>query len=426
MDVTDALDYPPAADPVPRPEAATVVPRVRLLEFLTGFGFGGTERQVVNLAGRLDRSRFETRFACTKRWGQFLPDIERHGIPIDEFRISSLYKPSTLRQQLRFASSLRRERIQIVHSYNFYANAFAVPAARLAGVPVVIASVRDTGMGDMSSAKLRLHRMVCRVADCVLVNADAVRDWLVAQGYRHDKIRVIRNGIDQARFRDVEVGQGLHRELGLPEGAPLVVVLARLVPHKGIETFLDAAAEVRHRHPKARFLIVGDIFAEKRRDGAFARDQAYWQALAVHCARLGLEDHVVFTGYRPDVPAVLAQATLSVLPSIAGEGLSNSLLESMAAGLPVIATRVGGSSEVIERDGKDGLLVSPGRSGELALAISRVLDDPSFAARLGAAARERVAQHFSLERMVYRTEQLYLSLLEEAQAGGGRRGVKMQ
>jgi glycosyltransferase involved in cell wall biosynthesis len=420
MDVSDTLDYPPSVEAV-TPVEATAVP-IRLLEFLTGFGFGGTERQVVNLTGRLDRNRFETRFACTRRWGQFLPDVEAQGIPIAEYPIRSLYKPTTLRQQWRFAATLRRQRIQIVHSYNFYANTFAVPAARLAGVPVVIASIRDNGVGA-SPAKLRLHRAVCRLADCVLVNSEGIRQWLVGQGYREDKIRVIRNGIDLSRFRDIDVGQGLHRELGLPEGAPLVVVLARLVPHKGIETFLDAAAQVRRRHPDARFLIVGDIFAAKCRDGAFTRDHAYWQSLAVHCARLGLEDHVIFTGYRADVPAVLAQAAVSVLPSIGSEGLSNSLLESMAAGAPVIASRVGGNTEVIEREGVDGLLVAPGQADELAQAISLVLDDPRLAQRLGRAARQRVEQRFSLEHMVRSTEELYLRLLDQAAGRRGRRAA---
>lgn len=409
------IDYMPTAEDAAPAEAAAAP--IRLLKFLTGFGFGGTERQVVNLAGRLDRNRFEPRFACTRRWGQFLPDVEAQGIPIAEYPIHRLYNPTTLRQQWRFAAALRRQRIQIVHSYNFYANVFAVPAARLAGVPVVIASIRDAGK-NTTPAKLRLHRIACRYADCVLVNAKSIRQSLVGRGYREDKIIAIRNGIDLSRFRDIDIGRGLHHEFGLPEGAPLVVVLARLIPHKGIETFLDAAAEVHRRHPRARFLIVGDIFAAMRRKGELVRDQVYWQSLERHCERLGLKDYVVFTGYRPDVPALLAQATVSVLPSIASEGLSNSLLESMAAGAPVIATRVDGNTEVIEREGVDGLLVAPRQAGELAQAISLVLDDPELARRLGNAARQRVERHFSLERMVRDTEELYMRLLDRA----GRRG----
>jgi len=405
---------------------APAAPQIRLLKFLTLFGFGGTERQVVNLTRMLDRSRFEPRFACMKRWGHFLEDIEQQRIPISEYRISCLYKPGTFRQQLRLAADMKRQGIQIAHSYNFYANVFALPAARLAGVPVTIASIRDTGVG-ITPAKMRMHKLICRLADCVLVNAEAVRQWLIEQGYRADKITVIRNGIDLSRFAHPGGGAGLRRELGLPEQAPLVVVLARLIPQKGIESFLEAAAEVSRRYPDARFLIVGEVFVfrqdKSRGNGAGERDVAerdiaYHQVLARQVARLGLDGRVIFTGYRSDVPELLSQAAVSVLPSLS-EGLSNTVLESMAAGVPVVATRVGGNPELID-DGVGGLLVPPRNPGELARAICAVLDDRDFARRLGQAAKRRVAERFSLERMVRETEDLYVTLLERATRGKRR------
>src|SRR5258706_4316670 len=130
---------------------ALAAPQIRLLKLLTVFGFGGTERQVVNLVRNLDRSRSEPRFACLKRWGQSLDDIEQQQIPVAEYRINSLYRPATLRQQWRLVEDMRRARIQVFHSYNFYANVFGVPAARLAGVPLVAASIPQTGMGINST-----------------------------------------------------------------------------------------------------------------------------------------------------------------------------------------------------------------------------------------------------------------------------------
>lgn len=418
-----AIDKPGGVQPITSvavPVGATPPPRIRLLEFLPVFGFGGTERQVVNLTRMLDRSRFDPQFGCMRRWGHFLDDIERQRIPIAEYRIKSLYKPGTLRQQMRLAASMRHHRIQIAHSYNFYANVFAVPAARFAGVPVVIASIRDTGMGNITPTRQRVHRLACGLADRILVNAEAIRRWLIEQGYNAEKITVIRNGIDLSRFAHPERKNGLRREFDLPEHAPLVVVLARLVPHKGIEFFLEAAAEVSCRHPDARFLVVGDLFSASRRGGAFELDVAYRQALSRRADRLGLAGRVIFTGYRSDIPELLTQAAVSVLPSVAGEGLSNALLESMAAGVPVVATRVGGSSEVIEREGVDGLLVPPRDASELARAICAVLHDPDFARRLGQEAKRRVAEHFSLERMVRETENLYVTLLERAARGKRR------
>jgi len=388
---------------------------VRLLKFVTLFGFGGTERQVVNLVRGLDRSRFDPRFACLKRWGHFLNDIEDQQIPIAEYRISSLYKPGTFWQQLQLAGHLRRNQIQIAHSYNFYANTFAVPAARLAGVPVVVASIRDTGLG-VTPAKMRVHKWVCRLADCVLVNAEAVRQWLIGQGYRADKVAVIRNGIDLSSVVPSGTGAGLRRELGLPQDARLVVVLARLVPSKGIETFLEAAAAVGEGRPDVRFLLVGEHFVSGEGDGA-ALEVEYKESLKQLASRFGIGERVLFTGYRPDVADVLAQSAVSVLPSINGEGLPNAVLESMAAGVPVVATRVGGTAEVIERDGVEGLLVPPKEPAALARAIGAVLDDRELALRLGQEGRRRVVGHFSLDRMVRATEDLYAQLLENAARG---------
>lgn len=393
-------------------------PQIKLMKFLSTFGFGGTERQVINLVRHLDRSRFDLSFGCMNRCGQFLGDIEQQQVPISEYRIKCLYMPNTIRQQLRLAMNLRREKIQISHTYNFYANTFAIPAARLAGVPVVIASIRDTGM-CISSAKIRVHQLACRFADCVLVNAEAVRQWLTGQGYSAEKITVIRNGIDLSRFSRPVDSTGLRRELGLPECAPLVVVLARLAPQKGIETFMEAAVTVSERCPDVRFLIVGDIFFSiPRGDGVVEPDaayqQAYQQKLFQYADRLGLSERIVFTGYRSDIPELLSQATVSVLPSHSGEGLSNSLLESMAAGVAVIATDVGGNAEAIGEHGRTGLLVPPRDPGTLAQAICAVLNDRHLARRLGYEAKQRVTENFSLERMVRETENLYITLLERA------------
>jgi glycosyltransferase involved in cell wall biosynthesis len=395
----------PTLTKAPAVKTSTESSQIRILQFMVQFGFGGTERQVVNLVRMLDRARFEPRFGCINRSGSFLDEVEQQQVPIAEYRISRIYNPTTLRQQLRLAQDMKQAQFQISHSYNFYANFFAVPAARLAGVPVVVASIRDTGM-DITPAKIRLHKQVCRLADCILVNAEAVRQWLIAQGYAGEKIEVIRNGIDLSRFAHPKNGAGVRTELGLPEHAPLVVVLARLSRQKGIDSFLEAAAAVGRRCPDARFLIVGDKY-----------DVAYKQSLEQRTVQLGLGGRIIFTGYRSDVPELLSQATISVLPSLSGEGLSNTLLESMAAGRPVVATRVGGSSEVIEEQGVGGLLVPPGDPAAMAEAICAVLENRDLARRLGHEAKRRVTEHFSLERMVRATEDLYVTLLEKATRG---------
>jgi len=382
--------------------------RIRLVKFLTIFGIGGTEKQVVNLTKRMDRSAFDLSFGCTNRWGALLDEVVQHqGIDVVEYPLSSLYNFNAFRQQFRFARVLRKSRTQIVHSYNFYANVFCIPAAKLAGVPCVVASIRDLGI-YLSPTKLVLQRLVCRMADRVVVNAGAIRDWLVEQGYPAHKIVVIRNGVDTSRFGARNDGARLRQELSLPPKAPLVTMLARLTPTKGIDHFLEAAAKLRGLHPDAHFLVVGECFMRSA-EGEFVVDQRYRKVLQDKVESLGLADRVIFTGLRKDVPDVLAASAISVLPSLS-EGISNTLLESMAAGLPVVATRVGGTPEAVT-DGEQGLLVPPGDSQALASAISRVLSDPLLAMRLGNNGRRRVAEEFSFEAVVRRTEALYRELL---------------
>lgn len=397
--------------------ATTRAEPIGLLQFLTSFSFGGTERQVITLMRGLDRSRFEPRFACLKQWGQFLGEIEQQRIPVSEYRITNLYRPGTLWQMTRFARDMR-QRIQIVHSYNFYGNVFAVPAARLAGVPVVIASIRDLGV-DVTPAKMYLHKMVCRLADRIVVNAEAIREWLIAQGMQAEKITVIRNGIDLSHFGRPVDGTKVRLELGLPEEAPIVLLLGRLTPEKGIDTFLEAAAVVNKRCPDARFIIVGELFNPGGNDSTGGEGN-YRDLLMQKAGQLGIASRVVFTGYRSDIPELLALARLSVSASHS-EGLSNVLMESMAAGVPVVATAVGGSPEVVGEDGAAGLLVPPRDAAALAQAMCGLLEDTELADRMGRAARSRMTELFSIERMVRETERLYESALKLAL---GRRGKR--
>jgi L-malate glycosyltransferase len=377
--------------------------RIRLLKFVTVFAVGGTERQVVTLAEGLDRSRFELHLACFRRSGALLKQVTLAPPRVVEYRIRRLYDRQSLRERLRFAAYVRNSRIQIVHTYSFYANVFAIPAAKLGRVPVIVASIRDTG-AYLTPMQQRVQRLVCRLADRVVANAEAVKRWLVDEGYAEPKITVIPNGIDPSPFGKKTTAGKLHQELGLPPDAPLVAVLSRVSPIKGLEYFLEAATTVAANAPDARFLIVGE---------AEPHDADYRRKLESYAERLGLGRRVVFTGLRLDVPQVLDEVAVSVLPSLS-EGLSNVLLESMAARVPVVATRVGGNSEAVA-EGVTGLLVSPRDAAGLARAISRVLEDRELAARMGQAGRARVVERFSIQNMVQHTEQLYHTLLNEEQ-----------
>jgi glycosyltransferase involved in cell wall biosynthesis len=392
-----------ALDSNPQAGTATREP-VRLMEFVGDFGVGGTERQFVNLGLALDPSRFALWFGCLHRWGHHLGEIGAHGVPILDYGVLTFKDPRVIGAQLRLARDIRRFGIQIVHTYNFYANVFAIPAAKIAGSRVV-ASIRDMGV-YLSPKKRLMQRHICRLADRILVNASAIRDWLIADGYDADRITVIPNGIDLARFEQPKVSGSVHAEFGIPIRAPLVGVVGRVTRFKGLEDFLKAAATIALRYPTAHFLIVGEGIG---RTATLARDEEYRQELKQLAAQLGIQDRVVFTGFRADVERIFASLSVSVQPSLS-EGLSNVVLESMATGLPVVATRVGGTSEAVE-DGVNGLLVPPGDPAALAQAVCGLLAEPTLAASLGAAARSSVMERFSIKRLATTTGSFYESLL---------------
>ena len=369
--------------------------RIRLLEMVNNFHIGGTERQVTNLVLGIDATHFDLHVGCLRYSGELLAEVEKLAVPRPEFRIGPLYSPKTVWQGIRLALYVRRNHIQIVHSFGFYANVFTVPIARLAGARIVVASIRET-TDLLTPIERRLQKLVCRFADCVLVNAGIIQQNLIEQGYDPNRIGVIRNGITLSRFTRTERGIALRRELGLPESARLVGVFSRLNPMKGVQYFLEAAVTLAEKFPDVCFLVVGDGGSKPELE-----DQA---------RRLGLGSRIVFTGFRSDVPELLSLATISVLPSLS-EGTSNTLLEAMAAGIPVIATRVGGNPEVVE-DGVTGLLVPPRDSAAIAAAAGRLLEDRALAARLGSAGSRRVSELFSIEGSVHQTEDLYQHLVE--------------
>jgi glycosyltransferase involved in cell wall biosynthesis len=364
---------------------------------------GGTENHFMTLSRSLDKARFDQHFACLRRWGPFVTELVERRVPLTEYRVATFRSVNALLQQARLAQYVRRHAIDIVHTYSFYGNVFAVPPGRFAA-PVVIASIRDRGP-YLTAMQRRVQRHVCRLADCVLVNAEAVKQWLVGDGYDPAHIVVIPNGVDLAPFSKSGDPVELRRSLGLDPHTRLVAVVSRLTALKGIEDFLDAAAIVAAQRDDVRFLIVGEPSPIKNR--------AYVDELEARAARLGISSRVIFTGLRSDIPALLSAVDVSVMPSL-NEALSNVLLESMAAGAAVVATDVGGTAEALA-NGKNGLMIPPANPQAMAAAMLHLIDNAPLARELGNQAKRTISDRFSLDRMVSATESLYDSLLSRKQ-----------
>ena len=218
---------------------------------------GGTERQVMTLCRSLDPRRFDLEFACLRRLGPFVKEIDDRRLPLAEYPLTSFRSVTALRQQMKFArlcvAAARRHRARL----QLLRKRVRDPARAAGSRPVVIASIRDLGL-YLTPLQKRVQRYVCRLADCVVVNAEAVKDWLVGEGYDAAKIVVIHNGVDLTRFSEPAQPDRVRQEFGLPPGVPLVAVVSRLSRLKGLEQFLEAAAVVGRR---SRIAISG-----RRRD----------------------------------------------------------------------------------------------------------------------------------------------------------------
>ena len=368
-------------------------PLLNLAVVMTSFDAGGTERQMIELVRRLDRSRWNLHVACLHARGAWLSRVTDVG-PIAEFPITGFRRPDTCRQALAFARWCTRHQIDVVHAADFYTNVFALPAAAFARVPLRIGSRRGV-YRDLSLAQLALQRAACACAHAIVANSAAIAAQLQAERIPPDKVVIVPNGLDLAAYRPAPASTRRRR----------VIMVSNLRPEKGHAVLVDAAVEILQRFPDAHFDVVG----------------AGPELLSIQ-ARLierGIARAFSLLGQREDVPALLARADIAVLPSHA-ESLPNAVLEAMAAGLPVVASAVGGVPELIA-DGRTGCLVPAGDAEALAHRICVLMDDPALGTRLGLAARAEVQARYSFPRMVSAMEALYVHEL----AKRGRRGPEM-
>ena len=375
------------------PAPGAPLDRARVLLFIESLELGGSERQCLELAHRLSRRGYSVTVGCLRASGPLRAVFAESHLPLVEFPVKSLLRPNALVQMARFVVYLRKNRFHAVHTNDLYSNLFGIPAAHLARVPVIVSSQRDLShWWWYTPVRRKFLRLLQSSSDWILVNSEAIRRDLVTHD-RMDprKIRIVHNGVDAEKFTP----RPSQRRWLFPQFSAkdrLVVMVANMhIEVKGHADLIRAAHLVAARNPDVRFLLVGD--GEMRAE--FERQ--------AHAA--GLDEVVHFLGKRTDVPMLLSGCDLGVLASRA-EGLPNAILEYMAAGLAVVATRVGGVPEIIE-DEVSGLLVPPGQPEALARAILRALSSDQLRARLAKAGRERALAKFDFERLVLEVSQLY-------------------
>jgi len=366
---------------------------------------GGAERQLVETAARLDRTKFDARIYAISEDGRLRDAAEKTGIVVRAYQTNCRGVFGYLKKFWALCLYLRQERPDIVHCFMFTPSLYGGFASRLMGrrTPLLITSRRSLGLFKDGNVLYQfLENVVNLFTDRVIVNSRAVlRDVLQRESIAAEKIEVIYNGIDTQHYRpstdqDAQIFE-IKARFGIPATAPVIGMIANLYRYKGHQEFVLALAEVMQRFPDARAICVGED-----REGLLPTLQEL-------CHTHGIGQHVVFAGFSFEIPVMLSMMDIVVLASHE-EGFSNVILEAMAAGKPVVATSVGGNPEAV-LDGETGRLVPAKNSRALAAAMQELLQSHEQRLACGRNGRQRVEEYFSMEQMISQTEQLYESLL---------------
>lgn len=367
-----------------------------VLQLIGSFNEGGSERQAVGLTRLLVRDGAMNVFAATlNREGPLLEQVEKLGFDsIPEFKLTSFYDLNFISQVRKFARYLKENKIDIIHTHDFYTNVFGMIAAKLAGTRVRIASKRETG-GMRSALQKKAEKFAFRLADAVVVNSEAVKTYLTGENISQGKINVIYNGLDLDRLRTSATDRGeICESLGLSaDGAIRFITLVANLRHevKNQPMFLRAAAKVLQKYPNAHFVLAGE--GDLR------------ESLENLASELNIAANVHFIGRCDTLAELLSITFAGVLTSFA-EGFSNSIIEYMAVGKPVIATNVGGAGEAIVH-GETGYLVESDDDEAMAMRLIELLGDESKATQMGAAGKLRAEETFSVSTQLAKTLELY-------------------
>jgi glycosyltransferase involved in cell wall biosynthesis len=368
---------------------------MRVLFCTDNFGIGGTELNAVRTAEALVRHGVEVEVAALQAEGPLKARYAAAGIKVHSFPLANLYGPGAVRQGLRLASLVRSGRFDVIHCHDIYTNIFAGFWARRGGAPSVIAS-RRWGLDSTQRRLDTLNRVAQRRSSRVLANSSEVADMVRKDGVRGDRVAVIPNFLEPDAFVAPTASEVAAWRLarGVPEGAVLLGIVARLAPVKNHDSLLRAVAQLAPGHPQLHLAVIGDGPLRSSLD-QLARD-------------LGIAQRVYFTGMVPHRPNVNHNLDLVALSS-QSEGFPNTVAEAMAAGRAVVATAVGGVRDVV-LDGETGVLVPSGDTAALANALAQRLADPAGTLRMGVRGREVAAERFSEDGVISRLISLYQEL----------------
>ena len=369
--------------------------KITILFLVNGFGVGGAEKALLELIKRIDRKGFRVIVASVGQGGVLEEEFRNYSDASFIFAKKFSFDFSLIQ---KIAKILREFRVDILQTTLFYADVIGAFAAKIVGTPIKVSwqTALAIPTGNVDDDRIR-HILAYRTAASQMTHIVAVsrevRNYFIEN--RHipsKKISTIHYGVDLNRFQ--KSGKTIHKELGLSEKNLIISVVGHLSDVKGHTFLLKASPSLIKNNPEIQLV--------------FAGDGAKKQALEMEAKTLGIREHVHFLGVRSDVPDIFRSSDIFVLPSIY-EGLPNVILEAMASGVPVVASRVGGIPEAVE-EGKTGFLFSAGNYVQLERALSPLIMDKELREKMGRAGRKRVEDHFSIDVEVRAFQELFQNL----------------
>ncbi len=364
--------------------------KIRLMQITHDLAIGGLQKVVVNLCRTIDRQRFDVSVLCLRSLGEFVPEIEKMGIEV--ILLPQKRDGVDYLSFLKVAKILRDRKINVIHTHNTQPLVDGTLGAVLAGVKTIVHSDHSRQFPDKKRYMFAEWLMSHFVYRMVGVSYPTSNDLIKYEKISPRKISTVLNGIDMSYF-DVPIDkQAKKHELGITGSGPVIGLGARLSKEKGITFLLRAMPILIRQYPDIRLVIAGKGDAE--------------DDLRRETQDLGIEKNVLFIGPRLDMPEVLKVLDLYVLPSLR-EGLPTVLLEAMAAGCPIVATKVGGNSMAVMH-GENGSLVEARNPDVLAAEICRILGDKKVMDKYSMKGREVVCKRFTAETMTAQYQKLYL------------------
>lgn len=371
--------------------------KINILHIYQNSKIGGVQRQMLSLVREYNRKLFNPIVCCFGPRQELGKELEKLNLDFIALNVNRYHRfsPTII---IKLYQLMRKRNIHIVRTHKYRASLYGRIAASIACIPVVITSVHGNYRKDLRLERKIANRVLARITDRIVAVSESIKqDILKYDNVEPSRVLVIQNGVDISKFDPEGKFHDIRREFAISENDIIIGFIGRLVPAKGLEYLIDAFLILEKEQKNIKLFITGE--------------GSLLDCLKERLRKHSINERVIFTGKRLDIPDILSAIDIFVIPSLA-EGLPNSLLEAMSMGKPIIATSIGGIPEVIKNE-INGLLVPPRNIESLVEAIKKLIADKHLASEIGKNARNYVIENLSIQATTRKWESLYISLLKE-------------